>query len=454
MPTFKEAASSWKARMAIFAMVAVVALVAVSLGVPEAGGCGGALPPASPRIAANSNVDSPTITVDPPEAAKSFRIPQSIAASETENGATRTGSVALASVNYQTGTLTTTGENWSALIPGLKAGDYLVPVSAASQAMTYADGGGGGSGGGYNPPAPYWPYNAWITATHTCNQNMQPNNGYVSWSAASGGVYGYDIYDNGTWVASTSSGVRTVWLQGINAGSGSDTFQVYAYDFNYNDYAGPATTTVWPNCNWQPLTNGLPELRSVPHQLTGAAFAAWFDADPSYSTRVMPYVAACALPKDAKIEFRGQAWSGELGLAPAWPQGRFDADAQERVTACLMAHVNPSGRHVDLSLRSSSLAAPASIESKYWAKEAAWWGNAFDGSPKKYFCTMSARADGRTWFAADRGRVCDASNGWCGMTDVGDCSHACTGLRDDGSWSSCSAGGVLNAHPITSFDRD
>ena len=50
MPTFKQVVSTDRSRIIIAALVMGVALLALSLGVPQAGGCGGVAPTASPGI--------------------------------------------------------------------------------------------------------------------------------------------------------------------------------------------------------------------------------------------------------------------------------------------------------------------------------------------------------------------------------------------------------------------
>src|SRR5207249_765619 len=115
----------------------------------------------------------------------------------------------------------------------------------------------------------------------------------------------------------------------------------------------------------------------------------------------------------------------------------------------LLAHVNADGIHYQASFRGLGLA-DAAGETYWWQiKEAAWWGNVFDGSGRKSFCTVGNPWTG-SWFAGGRGRHCDGGNGNCGMSYAGDCGAVCGPTTADGAYQYC--GGTWNV--VTTFDQD
>ena len=71
----------------------------------------------------------------------------------------------------------------------------------------------------------------------------------------------------------------------------------------------------------------------------------------------MSYIVRCALPSGHSItpkDSTGKTYTftGAIGVAPEWETGTCNTTCQERMTACLLAHVNTSGVHIPIWLDS------------------------------------------------------------------------------------------------------
>jgi hypothetical protein len=184
--------------------------------------------------------------------------------------------------------------------------------------------------------------------------------------------------------------------------------------------------------------------------LAQPAFAAWFDRDAGYSSMVMKYVVQCALPAGAELSYaragETYTWRGGLGLAPQWSKGgAIPAAEQELVSACLAAHTNAFGKHVQISVRGygpTGEAIPvAADEVAGWRfSEATYFGNLFDGSGV-YVALSTDSLDPRVstprGCAAERGVP-----GSCGpMVQAGLAADRCTAGADGVTHASCSVNG-------------
>jgi hypothetical protein len=164
--------------------------------------------------------------------------------------------------------------------------------------------------------------------------------------------------------------------------------------------------------------------------LKNAAFVGWFDTDRDGANDVMTYVARCALPFGAGLAHvarngRRFEWRGSLGLAPLWRKAPIERHEQEVVSACLMAHVNARGRHIEFSLRGiepSLVVATTGTEVRRFARrEGAFYGNVFTES-ELHVCSENATLQSLLY--GPNGRVC-TSPGNCGFQWDGDCDDVC-----------------------------
>ena len=208
------------------------------------------------------------------------------------------------------------------------------------------------------------------------------------------------------------------------------------------------------------IINGLPTAQS-----TEAA-----QQQSEFQAMLLKYAARCALRSDQSLDGPPDAGGhvdklpGMLGLAPEWRDGTCDRSCQEKVSSCLIALINRTGKHVQLSLLSTapSLAAtlsPNEDDLGFPHQEGAFFGNVFSGeayacrgrdvekaAQVKRFCALEpASCTGLAEFA-DAGRCEDACDMRCTRLSDGSERCAATSCKDPQGrrWSS----------PITTYLRN
>jgi hypothetical protein len=137
-------------------------------------------------------------------------------------------------------------------------------------------------------------------------------------------------------------------------------------------------------------TNGLATNGLATNGLaTNGAFANWLNEDPEVRAELMKYVIACAVPAGEVRTYTNQttgvtySWNGQLGLTPHWALGNPATEVEEQlVSACLAAHANPYGLHVNFSLLGrnavgSEVGFTAQELATYNVREACFFGNLF-----------------------------------------------------------------------------
>jgi hypothetical protein len=170
-----------------------------------------------------------------------------------------------------------------------------------------------------------------------------------------------------------------------------------------------------------PAGNGLP----TEHGSAGAAL------DPT-KAMMWKYVAACALRPDQSLsnpkDPKDGPFPGRLGLAPEWLESTCDEACRQKVSACLLALTNRTGKHVQLSLlsaspRMSAALRPGDTDRAFPFQEGVFFGDIFRG--QGYVC--HGRDDRK---GPQVKRFCAAEpascNGLFTFTDVGPCQDACT----------------------------
>jgi hypothetical protein len=104
----------------------------------------------------------------------------------------------------------------------------------------------------------------------------------------------------------------------------------------------------------------------------------------------MTYIVRCALALGKTITAKDSggasySFAGAIGVAPEWETGTCGTTCQERMTACLLAHVNTSGVHISIWLDSES-AIGWGQSTSFPYQEGSFFGNVFTNPPKGYFC--------------------------------------------------------------------
>ena len=202
--------------------------------------------------------------------------------------------------------------------------------------------------------------------------------------------------------------------------------------------------------------------------LSSAAFASWFDSDPALADEVMHYVVRCAVPQGQTRTYThartgaAHTWTGLLGLAPGWAEGKPATVADQQViSACLAAHANPFGVSVPISVQgrdSAGLTIPSTSAElvAYSRPESCFFGNIFQGqglyagsqNPPLEPAQSTTRACAVVDGSGMPRRTCAP------IVYVGSCASACTPDGTTGlSFQRCAAGGVT-FQPLTTRVRD
>jgi hypothetical protein len=125
--------------------------------------------------------------------------------------------------------------------------------------------------------------------------------------------------------------------------------------------------------------------------LSTSEFASWFNQNPEQNATLMNYLVRCAV---AQGETRGYqnlitgesySWDGALGLALGWAGGQpINETEQQLISACLAAHINKYGVHVQLSVlgrtaQMQPIAYSAEELQAFPRREGCFFGNLFTG---------------------------------------------------------------------------
>ncbi len=152
---------------------------------------------------------------------------------------------------------------------------------------------------------------------------------------------------------------------------------------------------------------------------------------------ILRYLAQCALSPSQTVhilDIDGTTtldFTGAMGLATTWESQALSASGQRRVSACLAARTNASGKTVQLSLRGVGIEVTPLEKAQYQRHEGIFAGNLFGDTPYIKTCTV----DG----GGISGRVCSESDD-CGFTSLGNCSDpsaACTWDAASGLYVGC-----------------
>ncbi|MCP3104768.1 hypothetical protein LZ198_38475 [Myxococcus sp. K15C18031901] len=215
-------------------------------------------------------------------------------------------------------------------------------------------------------------------------------------------------------------------------------------------------------------TNGLSTNGLSTNGLSTNGFKTWFGTNPAQSEMVMRYVVRCAMAEGQSLTFTyagtTYTWQGALGLAPGWSGLGGTAvpptlDEQQAVSACLAAHANKYGVHVNISVLgkdAAGTAIPTTAEelATYSQKEACFFGNIFNN--QGLFA-----ANDTSYLSYDQStvRTCGLSS-WSGdaacaptIVHVGACLDHCSPDSSKQFYAYCTYNGVKYTRPIVTRIR-
>jgi hypothetical protein len=191
--------------------------------------------------------------------------------------------------------------------------------------------------------------------------------------------------------------------------------------------------------------------------LSSPDFSKWFDQDPVLGDMVMKYVVYCAENWGQQRTFTHPAtgitytWDGWLGLAHNWATGApATVPEQQLISACLAAHVNTYGLHIQLSLLGDKATnKPLYIASgeleEYSTREACFFGNLFNGEGL-YAANdrNSLPPEKSTPRRCGLSRTLSGTDPECSpITRVGSCEHlSCTLDRESNYYRTCTWRGI------------
>ncbi len=207
--------------------------------------------------------------------------------------------------------------------------------------------------------------------------------------------------------------------------------------------------------------NGLMAYGLTPDALATGDFTAWWIQDPALADMVMKYLTKCAMNVGDTLSYDDgmtvYTWYGNLGLAPTWASGQPMPPAEQQLmTACLAAHSNRFGLHIQLSVRGLlEDGTPVRLDDGevdlFPKPEGCFFGNVFDGSGGFAGGFLSA------WTADETNpRGCAVEGGLPGdcppIQNVGTCDDFCTPIAGTTPtvYGDCAVNGV-HYLPLTTY---
>lgn len=184
--------------------------------------------------------------------------------------------------------------------------------------------------------------------------------------------------------------------------------------------------------------NGLPH-NGLPSSTIDTTWNGWLNDDTdvagtprkTLNRTLMKYIAKCALSGGTDSTFTDDnlavhAWSGEIGIAPAWETGGITAADGRWITSCVASLVNADAVSVVVSQRGQAGSVmdtmAAGEETVFTTLEGAYFGDMFADPPTLYTC----RGTGYT-SEVNTGRACSITSGTCSpVMHVGDCDAVCS----------------------------
>jgi hypothetical protein len=115
--------------------------------------------------------------------------------------------------------------------------------------------------------------------------------------------------------------------------------------------------------------------------------------------QVIKYMVKCAYPDGQSLVKQDQygtpyTFYGSIGIAPELAAGPCDLDCQEKISACMLAHVNNSGQHISIWMVGPDPGIGWGSSTQYPYQEGAYFGNIFATNWQGYYCAGADMASG------------------------------------------------------------
>ncbi len=114
---------------------------------------------------------------------------------------------------------------------------------------------------------------------------------------------------------------------------------------------------------------------------------------------IVKYMIKCAYPAGQTLTKQDQygtsyTFHGSIGIAPELATGPCDLDCQEKISACMLAHVNNSGQHISIWMVGPDPGIGWGTSALYPYQEGAYFGNIFAAPWQGYYCAGNDMASG------------------------------------------------------------
>ena len=115
--------------------------------------------------------------------------------------------------------------------------------------------------------------------------------------------------------------------------------------------------------------------------------------------QIVKYMVRCAYPAGKNLIKQDQSgvthtFEGGIGVAPEAISGPCDLDCQEKISACMLAHVNNSGAHISIWLVGSDSGIGWGSSPSFPYQEGAFFGNLITNPWRGHYCPGKDMASG------------------------------------------------------------
>jgi hypothetical protein len=157
--------------------------------------------------------------------------------------------------------------------------------------------------------------------------------------------------------------------------------------------------------------------------------------------KTVEYLVRCALPAGRSVSKYDEnsilhTYPGLLGVAPEWETSVCDTACQERLSACMLAHLNTTGISVPIYLVGSDEEFPSigpALDDEFPKQESAFYGNIFISPPVAGYCEGEDLAGNVIAGRAGSSGTKQYTN----LLSTAGCSGSCTTLAEGSGYASC-----------------